>query len=560
MVCALLLLSANALAADKVNFSPAYIALSDAIGATKSGDLSAAQQDVSQMDIYLSSLNIAETANKKNVIKAMKTAQQSPTVEHLTALSSALIALEKYVNPVDYATMRKQFIKYVMPTYDALAQAVAQQDMALVNTHFRRFNSAWAKRERVVHETSMGHYGQIETALALLNVEKSRATPSWIQIQQQTDQLGASLDSFNRGETIKTSTSDMTLASGIALLNTALSDYQQHDTSAGNQNILSFIQHWPTFESDVSTRSPSLYTRVENQLPLIMAANGDDKHQSKLERLINELSALNPAANYTALDAALILLREGLEALLIVIALFSTMKAAEQKRGQSWVISGAALGLVTSLLLAWGLVQFLPTNIAGNTREKLEGIVGLFAVLMMLFVGIWLHGKSSAESWKRFLHQQTNKALSVGSFLSLGALSFLAVFREGAETVLFYAGILPKIALSQFILGIVIAIVILALVAVLILKSSMKLPIPVIFKIFTWLVYFLAFKMLGVSIHALQLTGTLSIHVLPSLPTINLIGFYPTVETILAHAVYMLIVIASIYWQKKATQPRLSPN
>jgi len=201
--------------------------------------------------------------------------------------------------------------------------------------------------------------------------------------------------------------------------------------------------------------------------------------------------------------------------------------------------------------MAWGLVKFLPSNMAGNTREMLEGIVGIIAVIMMLFVGIWLHSKSSAVAWSQFLKKHTASAVTAGSFISLASLSFLAVFREGAETVLFYAGILPKIELSQFFLGIAIALAILALVAFIILKTSVKLPMHVLFKVFTWLIYFLGFKMLGVSIHALQLTGDISINVLSALPTINVIGFFPTTETLVAHVIYVLIVIASIAWQRK---------
>ncbi|WP_415229323.1 FTR1 family iron permease [Psychromonas sp.] len=549
--CFFIVFSGASIGAEKINFSPAYIKLSDAIGATKSSQQEVAKNNLQEMANYLNGLNIAQTANKQVVFSALETAKKNPSVDNLTALSSALIKLEKYVNPVDYKSMRKQFIKRVMPTFNAMAEAVNDKDMDALQTTFRIFNRAWAKRERVVHETSMGHYGRIETALALLNVAKARTALSWDEIALQSNRLGETLRSFNNGEIIATSNSDMGLSEGITLLNTALSDYQQQNSPAGNQHLLTFIKNWPVFENEVSTRSPGLYTQVESHLPLIIAADGNTKSQVKLAQLITHLSALNPGANYTAMDAALILLREGLEALLIVIALFSAMKATQQKSGQRWIIGGAALGLVASLLMAWGLVRFLPSNLAGSTREMLEGIVGIVAVIMMLFVGLWLHSKSSVVAWSKFLQKHTASAVTAGSLLSLATLSFLAVFREGAETVLFYAGILPKIALSQFFLGIIIALLILALIAIIILKTTVKFSIPVLFKVFTWLIYFLGFKMLGVSIHALQLTGDSSIHVLDFLPTINFIGFYPTTETVVAHSVFVFIVFASISWQNK---------
>jgi len=318
ILCFSIIFSAHSFAAEKVKFAPAYIALSDAIGATKSNDPEAAKKDLHTMAAYLESLNIADTAKKQVVINALDTAKTTPSVDNLTALSSVLIQLENYVNPVDYASMRKQFIKRVMPPYHKMAEAVAQQDLDALQTTFNAFNRAWAKRERVVHETSLGHYGRMETAIALLNVAKARDTISWDEIALQSDSLGATLNSFNNGETIATTNSDMGLDDGIALLNTALSDYQQNNSDAGNQNLLTFIQNWPIFEGQVSTRAPSLYTQVESRLPLIIAAEGNEKSQATLSQLITDLSALNPAANYTAMDAALILLREGSVGSLVV--------------------------------------------------------------------------------------------------------------------------------------------------------------------------------------------------------------------------------------------------
>jgi high-affinity iron transporter len=544
-------MSVQVYGAEKVKFAPAYIALSDAMGAIKRHDPSAARDDLEIMTLYLERLNIADTVKKENVVDAISAAKERPSVDSLTALSSVLIQLENYVNPVDYAAMRKQFIKHVMPKYEKMAEAILQQDKIDLEKSFIAFNRAWAKRERVVHETSLGHYGRMETAIALLNVAKARSVISWDEIALQSDSLGATLDSFNLGQTIETTHRDMDLDDGIAILNTALSDYQLNKRDVGNQRLLEFIKNWPIFEGEVSTRAPSLYKKVESQLPLIIAAAGHEKSQADLSQLVSELSALNPSANYTAMDAALILLREGLEALLIVVALFSAMKATQQKTGQRWIILGAVIGLFASLVMAWGLVSFLPSNLAGHTREKLEGIVGICAVIMMLFVGVWLHSKSSLVSWTLFLKKQTTSAVAAGSFFSLATLSFLAVFREGAETVLFYAGILPKIELSQFFLGIGIALVSLILVAFVILKTSVKIPIPVLFKVFTWLIYFLGFKMLGLSIHALQLTGDVSTHVLNHVPTINAIGLYSTAETVIAHAIYITIVFISIIWQRK---------
>ena len=140
--------------------------------------------------------------------------------------------------------------------------------------------------------------------------------------------------------------------------------------------------------------------------------------------------------------------------------------------------------------------------------------------------------------------------MTAGSFVSLFVLSFLSVFREGAETILFYVGILPNISMSNFLTGIGLALVALAAVAWVMLRTSVKLPIPQLFKLLTWVIYLLGFKILGVSLHALQLTGYLPMTAMSRLPAIEWLGFYPTLQTFLAQIGYVIIIIAINLWMK----------
>lgn len=181
----------------------------------------------------------------------------------------------------------------------------------------------------------------------------------------------------------------------------------------------------------------------------------------------------------------------------------------------------------------------------------LEGMIGIVAVVFMIGIGAWLHSKSSVQSWNAFIKRHMGEVLTTGSFISLFGLSFLSVFREGAETILFYVGILPKISQSDFLLGIVMAMVLLAGAAWVMLKTSAKLPIPKLFKVLTWVIYLLGFKILGVSLSALQLTGHLSRTVLPNVPAIEAIGFYPTVQTILGQLAFIVAIVVLQWWMKK---------
>ena len=274
-----------------------------------------------------------------------------------------------------------------------------------------------------------------------------------------------------------------------------------------------------------------------------MVKGHEKAYQEKLSKLISELSQIDTSTSYTAFDAMLILLREGIEALLIVMALVTTLKASKLRKGLKWVYSGALAGVLASLCIAIILQLAFPAVTSGTNREIIEGAVGIFAVAMMILIGIWLHGKSSVKKWNSFMDSQMQMVTKTGSFISMFALSFLAVFREGAETILFYVGILPRISSFDFVLGISLALLVLVVLAFAINKASQFFLPHKVFFVLTWMIYALAFKMLGVSIHALQLTNMISNHIVPSLPTIDLLGFYPSWEVIGAQIVFLIVIV-----------------
>ena len=312
-----------------------------------------------------------------------------------------------------------------------------------------------------------------------------------------------------------------------------------------------FIEIWPTVEGDVSTRNASLYTKVETETPVIMVKGGEKQYQEKLQNLITELSQIDTKAEYTFVDAMFILLREGVEALLIVLALVSGLKAANQKKGLKWVYAGAVAGILASIVIAVVLQKLFPAVSSGTNREIIEGFVGIFAVIMMIGIGVWLHSKSSLKAWKDYMDRKMNVVLSTGSFISMFALSFLAVFREGAETILFYAGILPLISVQNLITGISAAVIILIIIALALTYASSKIKVHRVFFILTWMIYFLAFKMLGVSIHMLQVVGVILLHVIHFIPTVEILGIYANVEVFISQLILILIIAGITLKRKK---------
>ena len=541
---------ADAASSKRVPMSHLYVTLSDAMDESKSGRDEQAKAHLIELQNAFNAIQNttqSQTVKGQAVNQAIAQAINHPQPEQLSALSNALYAFEQEQNPVDYSAKRQAFKKQMVPAYEQLNQAIEQasaHDAASLKAAYQQFNAAWLGNERVVRNTSMGHYGQIETAMALMRVALETAPLDLDKIRQQSQHLKSAIDSYNRGETAAAASGTYDFNGGVQLLRDGLGAFRLGQLSQGQEKLTTFITIWPNIEGEVSTRNPSLYSRVENQIPVILAHGNDAAQQNTLSHLIDELEQINPQAQYGAIDAMLILLREGVEALLIVMALVSALNVARQPQGKKWIYGGVVAGLIASVLGALALQKLFPAVSAGANREKLEGFVGIAAVLMMLMVGAWLHSKSSIQSWNAYIKKHMGKALSTGSLISLFGLSFLAVFREGAETIVFYAGILPKISTQAFLSGIAAAIVLLLALAWIMAKTSVTLPVAKMFRILTWLIYALGFKILGISLHALQLTGIVPMTPLPSTwLESNALGIYPTVETLAAQALYIGLIV-----------------
>lgn len=545
-------------AQEKTNFSPIFIGISDVMGLVKKGDT---QKGVDELTVLASEFDKlvirADLASEKQAVHdAFANAINSPNETNLSDLSTNIYALEKLQNPVDYRAKRKEFAKKVTPELETLKGAInnfdnSPQKLADLRSAYDRFNRTWVANERVVRNTSMAHYGKIETPLALIRVAIESSPPNHEQIKDQFAKLESAVMSYNNGEEIKQVKKDVDLNYGIDLLKDGLVNFQNGKIADAQSKLGEFIDIWVMIEGDVSTRNPALYRKVESQIPIIMATGEKAEQQANLQNIIDELAKINPKAQYTAIDSMLILLREGLEALLIVMALITALKAAKQASAKKYVYAGVMTGLLASVGGAIILQKLFPAMASGANREALEGVVGIVAVFMMLGIGAWLHSKSSVAKWNTYIKSHMGKAMTTGSFFGLFTLAFLSVFREGAETILFYVGILPNISMANFLTGIGMALVILAVTAFIMLKTSVKLPIPFLFKILTWTIYFLGFKILGISLSALQLTNHINRTLAPNLPAIEWAGFFPTVQTMTAQGVYVAIIVIMLILAKR---------
>nr|WP_275583963.1 FTR1 family protein [Mammaliicoccus sp. R-M62] len=468
-------------------------------------------------------------------------------IKSLNTLTTDLIDYEKVLNPVDKQAKRDKLQNQMQPLIKEMGTAISNKDFDKAVVINNELNSTWTNNEKIVREEDIGRYGKIETALMFIRIELTKDKIEQGSAQMQVDQLKKELDDYYAGKQsdAKTSNQDVTVLNEY--LDEAIRNIKNNKLSKTKQDLQSFIVAWPNVENEIGTRNGELYTKIEQKIPQyvgqINESNKDDI-QAELETWNQEIKSTISKAGYTFWDAALILLREGVEALLIIMALLTVTRKAEQTKASKWIMSGSLLGIILSIALAF-IFKAMFENL-GSTRELTEGIVGICSVILMVIVGAWLHSKSSLESWEKFINKNMDKAMSTGSLLTFGLVAFLSVFREGAETIIFYLGIVGKISTWALILGILVAVFILILIAVFFNQITKWIPIHRLFFIMSLFILLLAFKILGVSVHTLQILNILPQHTINHLPFIDLIGLYPTYETVIPQLI--LIVIVMIYY------------
>ena len=347
---------------------------------------------------------------------------------------------------------------------------------------------------------------------------------------------------------------------GATLVNNAY--YQYYEKLGFEKNVMNAI-------------SGDRVSQVEYQFKMTrktMRDGGSDKeikqHVDDLKSwLVKDAATLDGGASgnvngFTKLvtssagQAFLILIREGLEALLVVAAVVAYLVKSGNRRFTKWIYLGVLAGLAGSGLIAV-LFTFLFGG-SGPVQEISEGVCALIAMLMLLWTSNWMLNKSSVEAWNRYIRTKTESAVAdaqnkvaagegvgLGMVVSLAMLSFLAVFREGAETVIFYESIysMNRDAQGMWIGGIAAGVVLLVIFLVL-RFTSVKIPIGPFFLVTSILMAVLVVIFAGGGIHALIEGDLIDGHYLSSVPTNDWIGLYPYVECLAAQAIAAIAVLA----------------
>lgn len=553
---AILFMLLSLTAKAETSLSDIYISVTDAKSAIQDKDEKAFDKHFKEIKDNWQSTNkkdhkLVEKIDQ-DIEKVEKSTSQKDRENALNTLTSDLIDYEKVLNPVDKQKKRDQLQNEMQPLIKNITKAISDKDFEKAKTINNQLNATWAKNEKIVREEDIGRYGQVETALMFTRIELTKDKVDASSAQMQVDQLKKELDDYHAGKKSDAKTSDQDVNILNEHLDTAIKNIKNDDLAKSKQALQQFIIAWPNVESEISTRNGALYTKIEQKIPQYAGQLDEDNKDdigSQLETLNQEIKSTISKTSYTFWDAALILLREGVEALLIIMALLTVTRKSEQTKASKWIVIGSVIGIVLSIALAF-IFKAIFENL-GSTRELTEGLVGIGSVILMIIVGIWLHSKSSLDSWQNFINKNMDKAMSTGSIVTFGLVAFLSVFREGAETIIFYLGIVGKISTWSLILGIIVASVILALIAIFFNQITKWIPIHRLFFIMSLFIFILAFKILGVSIHTLQILNIVPQHTINHLPFIDLIGFYPTYETLIPQLALVILVVIYYTMSKK---------
>ncbi|WP_414049028.1 FTR1 family protein [Macrococcus animalis] len=542
------------------SLSDLFIGITDMKSSIESNDNKLFNHYLSEFEANYNKLPKKDKALNEKITEQIDTLQSTidkdERLKIIKNLTPELMTLEKQLNPVDKNAKRKKLINALTPIIKDMTAQIENKDYKQALETNKKLNAAWTANEKVVREDDIGRYGQIETALMMTRIALSKQPVDQDGAIAQLNTLTSELDAYIQGKKAKQQKSG-----DASILSTYLKDaskqIESNDLTAAKATLTQFITTWPNVEGDIRNSDASLYSQLEQDIP-DYAGSLNDSNKDKINAALKDLNSKVEKAvakdHYTFIDSALIMLREGVEALLIIMALLSITKNAKQPKATRWIIVGSIIGLLLSIALAMSF-NLLFKNV-GQGREQLEAYVGVFSVIFMILIGVWLHSKSSIKNWNKFINKNITQAISSGSIFTFAFVSFLSVFREGAETIIFYAGIAGKISLAQLLLGILLAIVILILFAVFFERITSIIPIRTLFLVMSILIFCLAFKILGVSVHTFQVLNQLSNTTLDWMPHIQLIGLYPTIETLIPQIVFVIFVLIYIFMTK--TKEKLS--
>ncbi len=365
-----------------------------------------------------------------------------------------------------------------------------------------------------------------------------------------------------RGQKMPIPVADATAAPGsaaarevMALLDSAMEFARTgRKSEAGDRAFDAYIAFEP-LETPARAKQPGLVSAMERHFAefkgavrkndMTAAIGARDAIALDLPQIV-ELTRPTAGGWGAFLQSLLIIVREGFEAILVIGAVVAFLiKMGHRERLRSiWI--GVAYGILASLATAIVLATLfahLPAS-----REIVEGVTMLIAVIVLFSVSYWLISRVEAAKWQKFIREKVGVALEHGGGKALVLVAFLAVYREGAETALFYQALFNEGSglAVPLTLGIIAGALVLVLIFTLFYRYGVKIPMRPFFTITSVLLYYMAFVFMGKGMRELQEGNVIPITMMRGLPNIPAMGIFPSVETLAAQALLVALLAFAV--------------
>lgn len=343
-----------------------------------------------------------------------------------------------------------------------------------------------------------------------------------------------------------------------AKLAESLAAYRAGDRAGARQlAVTAYLEGFELVEQGLDNVDPALRRRIEADMMAMRNEIDQGRPLAAMEQRVRQLDGLlqevegklaeggmSAATAFTS--SLLILLREGLEAILVLAAIIAFVRKTGRRDALPYIhvgwIAAAVLGAAT-----WFVARHF-VAVSGASRELTEGVSALLAAAMLLYVGLWLHNRSHAQAWQSFIRDQVTGALARRTLWAMAGISFLAVYRELFEVILFYESLLAQAGEAQraaVLAGIGAATVLLALLGGLILKYSARLPIGLFFSATSWLLVVMAVIFVGHGVAAMQEAGF--IRVTPvDFVAVPMLGVHPNAQGLAAQFAMLALTVAVV--------------
>lgn len=442
-----------------------------------------------------------------------------------------------------------------MPSF----QELSEDDRWALAFHVGNFASTAAMRSSGEAVWNAGKRGAAFATMA--NV----ATLSADEVRQRFGSEGVALQAYLRAHPeVLTAARPAPLEFASAAIAESLEAYRAgHRSVASQLAIQAYLEGFELIEPNLRNVDEELVKRIEREMmsyrALLQSAAllAQVEHQAAtlrelLEQAHEKLGGARLSKTATFISSLVILLREGAEAILVVAAILAFLARAGRPEARRWVhagwIAALALGAMT-----WIASVYL-IDISGADREITEGVTALIAAAMLLYVGYWLHSKSHSSAWQKFIRDKVGGVLSGGTVWTLALISFLAVYREAFETVLFYQALSAQAGPqghAALVGGLALASLLLIALAWIILRASIKLPLRLFFSVSGIVLVILAIVFTGQGIAALQEAGKIAVDAVDFV-AVPILGIYPTEQTLAAQAAVIAVSAFGLWWAARA--------